>query len=1325
MAEAQTQTPTPGAPSTPAEDRQILDDLMPAGDGRTGSERDAALHEAIGNAMDGDDARAHENIHQGVDSTKDPAGAPPARHAGLLEPATAAPAWQAGADTLEGGIAPVLAPPAQEGIRPLDGAPVTDAGSVTPTATGGFITPTGLDDGAAVQAALGVGASVPSALSMPAAEDRGDTTTPGDGVKPDLQEEADMVREAEADRPDAPAMEPAPAIPPTGDTDPTDDTDGDDPASDGADDAPTGEDPTDSDDPDDGDDPTDDDEDDDDTGDGDSGGDETGGGDDPADDDEDDGDDPSDDGDDPGDGDDTDPPDDSGPDPVRFRVDNTETARPDFVGDDVLSIDHSGAYSRWGADMDADTSLADGDGASITVDAWNEAKSVRADSDQNADVSVDNFVHADVYLGEGGDSTVIIDRAKRGHVETGSGNDTIDIDAQTNNAGWINTFHVDTGAGDDAITATGDKGITRFVVESGEGSDAVVLDGAYASSDVDLDAPGADEGAGGNDRFEGGVGADNVRGGGGDDTLLGGAGSDTLDGGSGSDIVDAGAGDDVGILRTAERSDDGDTTVYDGGDGTDTLRVEVDDASLADAEVMGDLRAMRDAIRAGGDEPIAVDSLNLEVSDWEDVAIVDSDGNAVDLDADGVTLDAADATGREDTPVALNISAALIDTDGSETLGVTIQGVPEDATLSAGTRNADGSWTLEADDLDGLSIRTAENWNGSFDLTVEATSTELSGDTATATQTMTVDVTPVNDGPVISGLANIIRVTNVNDLVYKHNFETEARFPDLSENHRLDPSKVNGVDPDNMTLQHDYDVSVTFVSEGAGYHNALGWYTVGEDGSISDPQFIYGDATDSVIEKAGTQTVTLTAPDDGFAGKTLGFFLVADGHNRNKSANFWDDASTNQGGRLAFVDDDGNPATVDTATPKLVFIDDDGEVHTVSSNGGIYHSAAVGDTTGLNPDGRQHAISGVTDDGDSLMVGFEDQSGLGDHDFNDIVFTVNVGSDNARQLVPTAVAPGIQIEDIDSPLLASAEARLSEGMQPGDELQINGVTIDADGFIGDTGVRVEVVQDDTGYALRFSGDADQATYTDLLSRVKLQNSGTDPELGDRAIDFTVSDGEASATSRATVRVTDDPNPSDILLDAPEDGGTDGEATAGDGADGPEALSAMALAGDEAASDDGSATGEDEDTRLEDDPTGDDATGDEETPDGDTASDDPDPGAMDASAMDGDASEDSPPIDGAEFDGDPLDGPGDGLDDGLEDGADDLFLLTEGDDGLASGDWISAIDDPAPAGGPADSLDDLDVGGPEPDDGGLPLDDSPSGDSPPAHEDDLFGALETV
>jgi hypothetical protein len=109
-------------------------------------------------------------------------------------------------------------------------------------------------------------------------------------------------------------------------------------------------------------------------------------------------------------------------------------------------------------------------------------------------------------------------------------------------------------------------------------------------------------------------------------------------------------------------------------------------------------------------------------------------------------LDVSDASGSEDSAIALDIDAGL--TDSSEVLTVTISGVPEGANLSAGTDNGDGSWTLSAADLNGLSITPAEDFSGSFDLTVTAQSAD-GNDVATTTGRITVDVAGVADTPTL------------------------------------------------------------------------------------------------------------------------------------------------------------------------------------------------------------------------------------------------------------------------------------------------------------------------------------------------------------------------------------------------------------------------------------------------------------------------------------------------------------------------------------------------------------------------------------------------
>jgi choice-of-anchor C domain-containing protein len=115
------------------------------------------------------------------------------------------------------------------------------------------------------------------------------------------------------------------------------------------------------------------------------------------------------------------------------------------------------------------------------------------------------------------------------------------------------------------------------------------------------------------------------------------------------------------------------------------------------------------------------------------------------------------STGTEDSAISIPLNAVLVDTDGSETLDITLSGFPAGATFNLGV--ADGAnWLIEDShtlDLSTLTMTPPADFNGSFDLTVEATATETSGgDTATKTYTQTVTVTPVNDAPTILGLTS-------------------------------------------------------------------------------------------------------------------------------------------------------------------------------------------------------------------------------------------------------------------------------------------------------------------------------------------------------------------------------------------------------------------------------------------------------------------------------------------------------------------------------------------------------------------------------------------
>src|SRR5207245_1034384 len=114
--------------------------------------------------------------------------------------------------------------------------------------------------------------------------------------------------------------------------------------------------------------------------------------------------------------------------------------------------------------------------------------------------------------------------------------------------------------------------------------------------------------------------------------------------------------------------------------------------------------------------------------------------------ADAPQLSVFSPTGLEGTGIPLQITAAPGDNDGSETLAVTISGVPAGDSLSAGTDYGNGVWSLTPGQLAGLTVLAKDA--GVFALTVTATSTAVSNNaTASASANLQVtvnDITPSN-----------------------------------------------------------------------------------------------------------------------------------------------------------------------------------------------------------------------------------------------------------------------------------------------------------------------------------------------------------------------------------------------------------------------------------------------------------------------------------------------------------------------------------------------------------------------------------------------------
>lgn len=102
--------------------------------------------------------------------------------------------------------------------------------------------------------------------------------------------------------------------------------------------------------------------------------------------------------------------------------------------------------------------------------------------------------------------------------------------------------------------------------------------------------------------------------------------------------------------------------------------------------------------------------------------------------ADVPLLAVSDAVGPAGAPIPLPIEAASADRDGSEMLSVHVEDVPAGATLSGGSPDGAGAWTLAMTDLADLAITTSAGHLEPFTLRITATAREAANGATRSTQ---------------------------------------------------------------------------------------------------------------------------------------------------------------------------------------------------------------------------------------------------------------------------------------------------------------------------------------------------------------------------------------------------------------------------------------------------------------------------------------------------------------------------------------------------------------------------------------------------------------
>ena len=296
--------------------------------------------------------------------------------------------------------------------------------------------------------------------------------------------------------------------------------------------------------------------------------------------------------------------------------------------------------------------------------------------------------------------------------------------------------------------------------------------------------------------------------GGGNDILSGGAGDDLIYGGVGSNAIDGGAGTDTaGYLGkraayTVVAETDGSLLVTGAGssdrltgieklqfaDGTFDLKELVPVAGLdvvatrESTDVVVDVLA-NDTVPAGAtvlltgvgnpangmvtinddgtltyrpnDYWSGRDSFTYSLSDGKNGTTTGTVTVEVSAVADKplLSVDGAlhvEVKPTEPTLVALDISANLVDLDGSENLSVMISEVPAGVTFTAGTRDDSGNWVLQAPDLAGLQMILPAAFADNFTLAVAARAVETSNFSLASThRTVDVQVTQAPSADIV------------------------------------------------------------------------------------------------------------------------------------------------------------------------------------------------------------------------------------------------------------------------------------------------------------------------------------------------------------------------------------------------------------------------------------------------------------------------------------------------------------------------------------------------------------------------------------------------
>lgn len=223
-------------------------------------------------------------------------------------------------------------------------------------------------------------------------------------------------------------------------------------------------------------------------------------------------------------------------------------------------------------------------------------------------------------------------------------------------------------------------------------------------------------------------------------------------------------------------------------------------------------------------------------------------------------------------------------------------------------------------------------------------------------------------------------------------FTDTVTFPNVLEAiniHDIIPpgSPAIGIREGNLEIDRAASITLTVQNGMMTYDSSLGIFGIGADGAIDNASILWGN-----IKTAGVGIAHQIGLPVGEDGGRFGFFIIADGNNENDGYGGMD---ISQAGNIRFIYDYGlateRAATIHDPGTRVNAVYDDGETER-ALNGYSYFTTGRGESADINWDGKAHVISGVLEDNnaDTLRIGFEDLPMLGDADFQDALFDINI-----------------------------------------------------------------------------------------------------------------------------------------------------------------------------------------------------------------------------------------------------------------------------------------------------------------------------------------------